>query len=69
MYQVELIQVLKLLFFSSDHFTFFILGGSIRWDDLNWGKEYSPTGAYSQSKLANVLFTIELAKRLKGSTI
>ena len=38
-------------------------------DDLNWEKEYSPWGAYAQSKLANVLFTIELAKRLKGNML
>ena len=40
--------------------------GTIRWDDLNWEKDYNSFDSYCQSKLANVLFTIELAKRLKG---
>ena len=43
--------------------------GRINWNDLNWEKIYSPFGAYSQSKLANILFTIELAKRLKGTNV
>ncbi len=43
-------------------------GGTIRWNDLMWEKGYSAIDAYSQSKLANVLFTTELAKRLKGQT-
>jgi NAD(P)-dependent dehydrogenase (short-subunit alcohol dehydrogenase family) len=43
--------------------------GRIRWDDLNWEKDYSAAGSYSQSKLANVLFTVELAKRLEGMVI
>jgi len=33
--------------------------------DLNWEKSYSRTKAYSQSKLANLLFTYELDRRLK----
>jgi WW domain-containing oxidoreductase len=37
----------------------------IRFDDLDAGKGYSPWGAYGQSKLANILFTRELARRLK----
>ncbi|XP_063231591.1 retinol dehydrogenase 13-like isoform X2 [Bacillus rossius redtenbacheri] len=43
--------------------------GSINVEDLNSEKEYSKQKAYSQSKLANVLFTRELAKRLQGSGI
>jgi NAD(P)-dependent dehydrogenase (short-subunit alcohol dehydrogenase family) len=38
----------------------------INLDDLNWEKSYSRTKAYSQSKLANLLFTYELDKRLKA---
>lgn len=39
--------------------------GTIDFDDLQWQqKEYSKWGAYSQSKLANVMFSYELAKRV-----
>ncbi len=39
--------------------------GSIRLDDLNWEKGgYKPWAAYGQSKLANLLFTLELQRRL-----
>lgn len=41
--------------------------GKIQFDDLNGDKSYHPVRAYAQSKLANVLFTIELAKRTEGS--
>jgi len=44
--------------------------GSIDFNDLNWKtKDYSPAGAYGQSKLANILFTKELAKRLEGTNV
>jgi NAD(P)-dependent dehydrogenase (short-subunit alcohol dehydrogenase family) len=40
-------------------------GGSIRLDDLNWNRgRYSRWRAYGQSKLANLLFTLELQRRL-----
>jgi NAD(P)-dependent dehydrogenase (short-subunit alcohol dehydrogenase family) len=39
--------------------------GKMNFDDLNSAKSYDPSAAYAQSKLANVLFTRELAKRLK----
>ncbi|XP_071373173.1 retinol dehydrogenase 12 [Centroberyx affinis] len=37
--------------------------GKIQFDDLSSEKGYHPVRAYAQSKLANVLFTRELAKR------
>ncbi|KAE8601471.1 hypothetical protein XENTR_v10013678 [Xenopus tropicalis] len=43
------------------------IAGDIDFDDLNWEKKkYNTKAAYCQSKLANVLFTNELAKRLQG---
>jgi WW domain-containing oxidoreductase len=36
----------------------------INFDDMTGEKEYSPWGAYGQSKLANLLFARELSKRL-----
>jgi len=39
--------------------------GKINFDDLNSEKSYSKWTAYGQSKLANLLFTIELDKRLR----
>ncbi len=38
----------------------------MNWDDLNYEKSYSAFDCYGQSKLAQVLFTIELEKRLKS---
>lgn len=40
--------------------------GKIQFDDLSGEKDYHPVRAYAQSKLANVLFTRELAKRTEG---
>lgn len=40
--------------------------GKIHFDDLSGEKGYHPVRAYAQSKLANILFTRELAKRTKG---
>jgi NAD(P)-dependent dehydrogenase (short-subunit alcohol dehydrogenase family) len=39
----------------------------IRFDDLQWAKDYSRVGAYGQAKLANLMFTYELARRLRGT--
>lgn len=41
----------------------------IRFDDLQRESGYSAKGAYAESKLANVLFTYELDRRLKGTGI
>ncbi|OBK15065.1 SDR family NAD(P)-dependent oxidoreductase [Mycobacterium asiaticum] len=37
---------------------------AIHFDDLQWEHSYSRVGAYGQSKLANLLFTYELQRRL-----
>jgi NAD(P)-dependent dehydrogenase (short-subunit alcohol dehydrogenase family) len=37
--------------------------GSIRFDDLQWERGYNNWRAYSQSKLANLMFCFELARR------
>lgn len=44
-------------------------GGTINFDDLMGERKYSSFGAYAQSKLANVMFTYELAQRLEGSGV
>lgn len=43
--------------------------GRIDFDDLQGERAYSGARAYNQSKLANVLFTAELARRLAGTTV
>ncbi|XP_066557989.1 retinol dehydrogenase 13 [Amia ocellicauda] len=43
--------------------------GQIYFDDINLEKDYDPRKSYGQSKLANVLFTRELAARLKGTGV
>lgn len=43
--------------------------GRIDFDDLQGERSYSGARAYNQSKLANVLFTHELARRLRGSGV
>jgi NAD(P)-dependent dehydrogenase (short-subunit alcohol dehydrogenase family) len=44
---------------------------SVHFDDLQWERSYSRAGAYGQSKLANLMFTYELQRRLAslGNTI
>ncbi|PAZ13176.1 oxidoreductase [Streptomyces sp. SA15] len=39
-------------------------GATIHFDDLNLTADYTPQRAYAQSKLANLLFTLELQRRL-----
>lgn len=43
--------------------------GEIDLNDLQSRRRYEPRAAYAQSKLANVLFTYELARRLAGSGV
>jgi retinol dehydrogenase 12 len=44
--------------------------GQMFWDDINFERRpYNPMDAYTQSKLANVLFTKELARRGEGSGV
>jgi NAD(P)-dependent dehydrogenase (short-subunit alcohol dehydrogenase family) len=43
--------------------------GHIDFDDLSLQNSYGGWKAYSQSKLANVLFTYELARRLEGTGV
>ncbi len=43
--------------------------GRIDFDDLQGQRSYSGARAYNQSKLANVMFTYELARRLRGTPV
>jgi NAD(P)-dependent dehydrogenase (short-subunit alcohol dehydrogenase family) len=44
---------------------------AIHFDDLQWERSYSRAGAYGQAKLANLMFTYELQRRLAphGTTV
>lgn len=44
-------------------------GGRVIWDDLQRERSYNSFGAYAQSKLMNILFTYELARRLEGTGV
>jgi NAD(P)-dependent dehydrogenase (short-subunit alcohol dehydrogenase family) len=44
-------------------------GGGLDFDDLEGRESYSLMRAYARSKLANILFTRELARRLAGSGV
>lgn len=44
-------------------------GAAIDFDDLQGERRYSGWRAYGQSKLANILFTEELARRLQGAGV
>ncbi len=43
--------------------------GKLNFDDLQRQRGYQGMGVYSASKLANVLFTYELARRLRGTGV
>jgi retinol dehydrogenase 14 len=43
--------------------------GDIHLDDLQFQRRYRGQAAYNQSKLANVLFTYKLARRLEGTGV
>jgi NAD(P)-dependent dehydrogenase (short-subunit alcohol dehydrogenase family) len=44
-------------------------GGIIHFEDLQLEKKFGISRAYSQAKLANVLFSYELARRLEGTGV
>src|SRR3989442_1768527 len=44
-------------------------GGTIHFDDLQGERRYGGFGAYGQSKLAQILFKQELARRLQGTAV
>ena len=43
--------------------------GRINFDNLNAEESYSSQGAYSASKLANLLFTYELQRRFESANV
>ena len=44
-------------------------GGKINFDDLNGDRKFGGWAAYSNSKLAVIMFTYELARRLEGTGV
>jgi len=43
--------------------------GGIHFDDIEGKRSFNPMHTYGQSKLANILFTRELARRLQGTKV
>jgi NAD(P)-dependent dehydrogenase (short-subunit alcohol dehydrogenase family) len=43
--------------------------GRMQFDDLQYQNDYDPGRSYAQSKLANLLFTFELERRLQNSSV
>ena len=52
---------------ASDGYT--MAGGRFPFDDVNAERRYNPIRQYGRSKLANILFTRELARRIDGTGI
>jgi NAD(P)-dependent dehydrogenase (short-subunit alcohol dehydrogenase family) len=52
---------------ASDAYT--MAGGRFPFDDFNADRQYNPIRQYARSKLANILFTRELARRLAGTGV
>jgi NAD(P)-dependent dehydrogenase (short-subunit alcohol dehydrogenase family) len=52
---------------ASDGYT--MAGGRFSFDDVGAERRYSPIRQYGRSKLANILFTRELARRLAGTGV
>lgn len=44
-------------------------GAQINFDDFNYEQSYPPFRPYSNSKLMNIMFTYELARRLEGTGV
>jgi NAD(P)-dependent dehydrogenase (short-subunit alcohol dehydrogenase family) len=43
--------------------------GKIHWDDINFDKKYNDLDVYCQSKLANIMFSNELSRKLQGTNV
>lgn len=43
--------------------------GRLNWDDLQASRKFSAAQAYANTKLMNIMFTFELAERLKGTQV
>ena len=41
--------------------------GELKFHDLQWEQNYNPRQSYAQSKLANLMFSLELERRLRNS--
>jgi NAD(P)-dependent dehydrogenase (short-subunit alcohol dehydrogenase family) len=55
--------------FALNHLAYFLLTNRLDFDDLQLTRGWRRVKAYSLSKLANVMFTYELARRLAGTGV